>query len=85
MAGDPRGLPRLLAADEGTEAGVILLARGAADQVSLHPGDGRVGVVAGEFEVDVAVELLEALLAADLRPSRSEQPSQRLGAVVTLH
>ena len=76
--GDRHGIPlgglgRRLAADEGAQARVVLPAGRAAGQVRLHPGDGRIRVVAGELEIDVAVQLFEALLAADLRagPARA--------------
>ena len=37
-------------------------------------GDRRIGVVPGELQVDVAVELREAILAAELGPARSQEP-----------
>lgn len=42
---------------------MVLAAGGAAFQVSAEPGDGCVGVAAGELEFDVAVEVRETLLA----------------------
>jgi hypothetical protein len=61
------------ARDELAQAGVILVAGGAALEVGAHPGHAGVGVLAGELEVDVLVEQLEALLAADprARPDRA--------------
>ena len=45
----------------------MLLAAGRATlQVGAQAGHGGVRVGAGDFELDVAVELLEALVAADL-------------------
>ena len=49
--------------------------------------DGRIGVRSHPLELDIAVELLEALLAAQLRPGRAEEPahsrSGRVGAFIT--
>ena len=50
---------------------MLFAARGAALEVGVHPGERLVGVAAGELDVDV--EPLEALLAADLGPGRAEQ------------
>ena len=41
-------------------------------------GDGGGGVQAGELELDVAVESVEALVAGQLRAVGTEQPIQRL-------
>src|SRR5262245_33022993 len=73
-----RRLQRLLAADERAQALVLLAAGRAAGEMSAQPRDRRVGVCAGELQLDVAVELLEALVAADLRLGRPEQPPERL-------
>jgi hypothetical protein len=57
----------------------MLLAAGrAAGEVSTKPADGSVGVRARDFELDVAVELGEAFVAADLRLCRAEQPVEGL-------
>ena len=56
-------------ATKGAEALVLLAAGRAALEVGAQSGNRRVGVVAGELELDVAVELVEALVAADLRPA----------------
>ena len=47
--------------------------------------NGRVGVVAGELELDVAVELVEADVAADLGLARAEEAAERLLEVGSLH
>jgi hypothetical protein len=46
---------------------VLFAAGGAAGEVCPQAGDRRVGVLAGELELDVAVELVETLVATDLR------------------
>jgi hypothetical protein len=46
----------------------ILLADRAASQVRSHAWDG--GLVTGQLQLDVAVEHMEAAVAADLRRSR---------------
>ena len=46
---------------------------------------GRVGVLPGELELDVAVELLEARVAADLRGRRAEEAVQGLLHIGTVH
>ena len=58
---------------ERLEALVVLVAGGAARQVGVHAGDRAVRVLARHLELDVAVELLEALLAGELRPLGAEQ------------
>ena len=67
---------RLVAADEGAQALVLLAARGAPCQVRAEPGDGGIDVGAGQLELDVAVELVEAGIAADLRLGWSEQTAE---------
>ena len=62
-------LQRLLAADERAQALVLLAAGGAAVEVGAQAGNRGVGVLAGELELDVAVELVEADVAADLGPA----------------
>src|SRR4051794_17822424 len=78
-------LERLLAADERPQALVLLAAGGAAVEVSAEAGDGGVGVLPGELELDVAVEEVEALVAADLRLRRAEEPAERLLQIGTVH
>ena len=60
------------------------MAGGAAVEVGAQSRDGEVGVLAGEFELDVAVELFEAFVAADLGAAGSEQPAERLRWVGSL-
>ena len=64
---------------------MLLAARGAAGEVRAQAGNGRVGVCAGELELDVAVELVEARVAADLRLGGAEQTAECLVAVRALH
>src|SRR4051812_6976026 len=72
--------------DEIAQAGEVLGAGGAAVEVGAHAGDPRVGGVADEAELDVAVELLEALLAGQLGSAGAEDPSQDgVGFAVGLH
>ena len=68
------------AADELEQAVVVLAAGGAAGQVRPHARHGAVGVAAGEREVDVAVELLEALLAGQLGPAGPSSAAISRGA-----
>jgi hypothetical protein len=60
---------------------VILVAGGTALEVSAHAGQAGVGVLAGQLELDVLVEELEALLAADLGIGRSDQSGDQLSVV----
>ena len=69
---------------ERTKALVILAACGAPREMGLRAGDRGVGVTAGELQLDVAVELLEALLAADLGPAGPEQPREQLSCDVVV-
>src|SRR5205814_4009920 len=57
----------LLLAQVGQEAVVVLAAGRAALQVRPQPGDDAVRFGSREFELDVAVQRLEALLAGELR------------------
>ena len=57
---------------------MFLAAGGAAVEMGAQARHCGVGVLAGELELDVAIELLEAGVAADFRLRRSEKPSQRL-------
>src|SRR5215218_2224272 len=72
-----RNLPRLLT-DELAQARVVLVARGTALKMRAHARKAGVGVLAGELEVDVLVEQLEASIAADLRLIRAEQPGDEI-------
>src|SRR5258708_208460 len=62
----------LLGVDEAQQALVVLVAGRAALEVGAHAGDLGVRVGAGGLQVDVAIELREALLAAQLRAGRPE-------------
>src|SRR5919108_288977 len=65
-----RGAP----AHELAQALVLLMARGAAFEMRAHARDLRVRGAASQLQVDVLVELLEALVAVQLRPGRPEEP-----------
>jgi hypothetical protein len=72
---------------EGAKAAVLLVARLAAIEMGAHAVDERIRSVWTVFELDldVAVEVLEALFARKLRAVGPEQPSQEVvvrGAVV---
>src|SRR5215211_1214401 len=56
------------------QALVLLAAGQAAGEVGPDAGELGVGIGAGQLQLDVAVELGEALLAADLRLLGAEQP-----------
>src|SRR3954451_15237840 len=80
----PLSIP--LARDEVAQAGEVLGAGGAAVEVGAHPGDPRLGGLAGDGQLDIAVELLEALLAGQLGGAGAEHPSQdRVAFVVLAH
>src|SRR6266540_2489273 len=66
---------------ERTQAVVLLAAGRAAVEVRAHPRDPSLRVAALELELDVFVEPLEALLAADVRTGRAEQLLQALVAL----
>src|SRR5204863_3007076 len=68
-----------LRADERGEAVVVLMARWAALEVRPHARDRRVRVSSGEPELDVSVEVLEALLAGQLRARRAQQSREQVG------
>src|SRR5438132_8839757 len=78
-------LERLFPADERSQALVLFATGGAAGKVGAQAGDHRVGVLARELELDVAVELVEALVAADLRTCRPQESAQRLLQIGSLH
>jgi hypothetical protein len=67
-----------LRSQEGEQLVVLLLARGATVEVRAHPRVLARGVDAGQLELDVAVELAEALLAPQLPLVGSEQALQPL-------
>src|SRR5690348_6381272 len=79
-------LSTALARDEVAQAGEVLGAGGAAVEVGAHPRHPGVGGLAGEAQLDVAVELLEALLAGQLRGVLAEHPAQqRVAFLVARH
>jgi hypothetical protein len=53
--------------------------------VRTQAGNGGVGVTAGHFEFHVAVELVEADLAADLGAGWAEEPAECLPEFRSLH
>ena len=59
------GLQKLLAADERTQALVLLAARGTAVEMGPQPRDRGVGIGARELELDVAVEHGDQLRAEE--------------------
>ena len=63
---------------------MLLGAGRAAVEMRAHPGDGGVRILARELELDVAVEVREALVAAELRVGRAEQACEQVGYVVPL-
>jgi hypothetical protein len=79
------GLQGSFAADKGSQALMFLAAGRAAVQVCPQAGDGYVDVFAGELELDVAVELLEACVAADLRFGGAEEATEYLFEIRSLH
>src|SRR5215218_6236737 len=80
----PESIPFL--GDEITQAGEVFGAGGAAVEVRAHTGNPRVGRGTGERHLDVAVELLEALLAGQLRGGGAKDPAQdRIALVVAFH
>jgi hypothetical protein len=60
---------------------VILGARGAPFEVRAHPRDRAICVLAPQLELNVAIELLETLLAAQLGLIGAEQPGQQAPAI----
>src|SRR5918992_2216307 len=68
----PRRSARLVG-EEGAEALVLLAAGLAAGQVGADAGQAGVGVLAGQLQLDVAVQLGEAVVAAHLRILGAQQ------------
>ncbi|HEX5174793.1 MAG TPA: hypothetical protein VFV91_11695 [Gaiellaceae bacterium] len=64
----------MLARDEFEQAVVLLPAGRAALEVGAQAGQRRVGRLARELEFDVAIELLEADIAAHFGVGGSEEP-----------
>src|SRR4029450_6357629 len=65
----------MLPADEGLEALVVLPAGRAAGEVRPEAGQLGVRITPGELQFDVPVQVVEALVASDLRPGGTEQPA----------
>jgi hypothetical protein len=57
---------------------VVFVAGRAAFEVRAHTGDVFVGGCAGELELDIVVELVEALLASQLRSWGAEESREEL-------
>jgi hypothetical protein len=82
----PATQARLSLRDEIAQGFVVLMASGAALQVLAHPRQAPVRVLAGELEVNILVEQLEALLATDLGTARPQQPRDQFSvSVVRAH
>src|SRR3954454_23362751 len=64
------------------EALVVLLAGRTALEVSAHARHRRFGVGAGQCQLDVGVELLEALLAGQFSPGGVEYAAQAQQVIV---
>ena len=60
---------------------MVFVACWAALEMFAHARDLLVGVSVGELELDVAVELVEAPLACQLRPRRSEEPGEEKAVI----
>ena len=61
-----------LGCDQGVQAVAILGTGRTALEMRLHARDLSISITAGELQLDVAVEVLEALVARQLRFCRSE-------------
>ena len=71
--------PRCRCFAKAPEAVVVLVAGGASLEVRTHARDRLVRILAGKLQLDISIELLEALLAAQLGPSG---PSSARSSVV---
>lgn len=60
---------------------MVVAAGRTAREVRTHTGDGAIGVPAVELQLDVAVKLLEAVLAAELRPGGSQQRREQAATI----
>jgi hypothetical protein len=67
-----------LARDQISKAVVLVGACRAAVQVRAHPGYALLRILARELVLYVDVEVLEALLAGELRSRRTQQACQHL-------
>ena len=68
----------MLGSHEGEETVVVFVAGRAAFEVRAHARDVFVGGCAGELELDVVVELVETLLAGQLRSRGAEESREEL-------
>src|SRR5438552_16603801 len=73
------------AAQEGSETGVVIVAGRASLEVRSHSWNRLVGIGAGQLQLDIAIQLLEALLAAELGPLRAKQGAQHLVVLMPRH
>ncbi len=64
---------------------MLLATGGAAREMLAHPGDGGVRILSEELKVDVAVDLLEAFVAAELGSRRPEKALDQLGGLGACH
>ena len=71
-------LEDLLAAYQRAQAFMFLPAGWAALEVGAQTRNRGVGVLAGNLELDVAVEFLKAGIAADVWPHTSKEPAEHL-------
>src|SRR4051794_6469909 len=77
-------LPRVLRS-QLAQALVVLAAGRAARQMRRHARHPRIGRRPAELELDVRVELLEALVAAQLGRGRAERAREELVMAVLVH
>src|SRR5258705_2261496 len=75
----------MVAADECAQALVILAARRATGQMRTQAGNSRVRIGSAELELDVAIELREALVTTDLALIRPEQSLEHLFWIESFH
>src|SRR6478736_9086649 len=82
---DPAAASSAASGDECEEAVVLLPAGRAALEMCAKPGDRRIRIGAGCLELDVAIELVEAGIATDLRLGRPEHAREHVLHVAILH
>ena len=78
LASPEKDFLRLLLLQQRTQAGVILAAGRATLQMSAHTGYPLIGLCSGKLQLHVPVELVEALLAAELGAGGTEQTLNQL-------
>src|SRR5438034_11624806 len=64
--------------DEASETCVVLVAGRASLEMRPHSWNGFVGIRAGQLELDIVIQVLEALVAAELGPLSTNQRAQQL-------